>query len=78
MNVCNSSRLVRTITNYSISYGRYNSFIGHNARLCSIKYMRDICSGEVNARCVGLAQQPLLVINQSSFWDRTFFFGATN
>jgi hypothetical protein len=55
--VRNSSRLVRAIANYGIIYGRYNSILGHNALLCSIKYSFDLCdicrpNGGVNARCL--------------------------
>ena len=41
--LCNSSRLVCAIANYGIFYGRYNSFLGHNALLCINKYNLNIC-----------------------------------
>jgi len=46
----NSSRLVRAIANYGIYYESFNSFLGHNALLCSVNYNFNICNGEVNAR----------------------------
>lgn len=49
--LCNSSRLVSAIANYGIYHGRYNSFLGHNALVCSRKFKVNICaiaSSEVN------------------------------
>ena len=47
--LCNRSQLVRAIANYGIYYGRYNSFLGHNALFCSNKFNVNVCdiaSGE--------------------------------
>lgn len=41
--LCNRSRLVSAIANYGIYYGRYNSFLGHNAQFCINKYNVNIC-----------------------------------
>jgi hypothetical protein len=43
------------MANYGIIYGRYKSFLGHNAMFCSSKFnvnISDICSGVVNVRRV--------------------------
>ncbi len=41
--LCNSSGLVSAIANYGVFYGRYNSFLGHNALFCVNKYNVNIC-----------------------------------
>src|SRR5664279_4298157 len=49
--ICNSSSLVRAVTNYGIQYGRYNSLLGHNLLFCAQLYdcsAQDIISGSVN------------------------------
>ena len=49
--ICNSSSLVRAVTNYGIQYGRYNSLLGHNLLLCAQLndcIVQDIISGSVN------------------------------
>ena len=39
----NSSRLVNAIASYGVFYGRYDSFLGHNALFCVNKYNVKIC-----------------------------------
>jgi RES domain-containing protein len=40
--VLHESKLVGDISNYAIRYGRYNSFIGHNALFCAQRYAVNI------------------------------------
>jgi hypothetical protein len=41
--LCNSSLLVNAIANFGIHYGRYNSFLGHNALFCAKKFNLNVC-----------------------------------
>ena len=41
--LCNSSLLVNAIANFGIHYGRYNSFLGHNALICAKKFNLNVC-----------------------------------
>ena len=53
--LCNSSGLVSAIANYGVFYGRYDSFLGHNALFCVNKYNVNICdivSGSTNVNYV--------------------------
>ena len=50
--VTNESNLVRSVAKYGIVYGRYNSFLGHNALFCAQRYscnVDDIVGGIVNS-----------------------------
>jgi len=49
-------KLIRAVANYGIRYGRHNSFLGHNALICSHRYninVNDIIADSViNAKCI--------------------------